>query len=61
LGRKKGYLFYNVIDQKETAKAISPQFNILDTELICQILKVKRTFMRISGASVNNIFSVSTF
>jgi hypothetical protein len=32
---KEGYLFYNVINEKKTTKDINPQFNILETELIC--------------------------
>jgi hypothetical protein len=38
---KEGYLFYNVVNEKEMGKAISPQFNILETELICQVLSQK--------------------
>jgi hypothetical protein len=41
---KEVYLSYNVINEKETAKIISPQFNILETELTCQILKIKITY-----------------
>jgi hypothetical protein len=47
-----------VVNGKEKEKALSPQFIILERELICQILNQK-TFMRVFGASGNNIFSVS--
>jgi hypothetical protein len=42
--QKEGYLFYYMINEKETGKAISPQFNILEPELTCQILKLKIIF-----------------
>jgi hypothetical protein len=40
--------------------AISPQFNILETDHLSSF-KLKMTFMRASGASGNNIFSLSMF
>jgi hypothetical protein len=58
---KEGYLFYNVVNEKETGKVINPQINILETKLICQLFKLKISFMRVSGDSGNNIFSVSKF
>jgi hypothetical protein len=50
-----------VINEKESGKVINPQFSILEIKLICQLLKIKMSFMRASGDSDNNIFSVSKF